>query len=217
MKRVALIAAIFAATGFAWAQSPEQVEPPPAPPVGAPSSTGSPHVCLQDYPAEAVAAHAEGTTTIGFTITETGLTKDIQIVKSSGTPSLDRAAIMCANRWTYNPAIKNGQPTAVPWKAEVKWVMRNNPAQIVVPTPIGEHLCKKPHGIKVTAGMVTTLKLKITNQGKVSEAQLQNSSGNTELDEAAKQCVLGWSYEPATINGTPVVVFSIEKFWGTGK
>jgi TonB family protein len=217
MKRVALIVAAFAAASSAWAQSSEKMPPPPSLPPGSPASIGAPHLCLQDYPAEAVAAHAEGTTTVGFTITETGVTKDIRVVKSSGTPSLDTAAIMCANRWLYKPAVKDGAPIAVPWKAEVKWVMRGSPMQIVVPAPIGEHICKKPHGVKIAAGVTTTLKLRITNQGKVSDTEIQNSSGNTDLDEAAKQCALSWNYEPATINGIPAVVFLIEKFWGTGK
>ncbi len=94
------------------------------PPVNAlPGSVGRPHICLHDYPPDAVAEHAQGTTTIGFTITVEGHTENIHVVASSGYAALDDAAVDCSRTWRYKPALKDSQPVAVPWKAEVRWLM----------------------------------------------------------------------------------------------
>ena len=93
------------------------------PPISSPASIGRPHVCLSLYPPEAVAERAQGTVTIGFTITTEGITDGKHIIKSSGYAALDDAALVCTGSWQYKPAVKDGQPVAVPWKAEVKWLM----------------------------------------------------------------------------------------------
>jgi len=64
-----------------------------------------------------------GTTTIGFTITPDGHVENVHVVNSSGSERLDNAAVNCAGSWHYKGAIKDNQPVAVPWKAEVKWVL----------------------------------------------------------------------------------------------
>jgi protein TonB len=93
------------------------------PPISAPASIGRPHVCLQDYPAISVRLGEQGTTTIGFTITVDGHVENVHVVGSSGSERLDNAAVNCAASWRYKAAIKDNNPVAVPWKAEVKWVL----------------------------------------------------------------------------------------------
>lgn len=94
------------------------------PPISTPASIGKPHVCLQDYPAISVRLGEQGTTTIGFTITVEGHVENVHVVNSSGSERLDNAAVTCASHWRYKPAVEAGHPVAVPWKAEVKWVLR---------------------------------------------------------------------------------------------
>ena len=94
------------------------------PPISSPASIGRPHVCLQNYPAISVRLGEQGTTTLGFTITAEGRVTDVRVVNSSGSDRLDRAAVDCASRWRYKAAVESGRPVAVPWKAEVKWVLR---------------------------------------------------------------------------------------------
>jgi protein TonB len=93
------------------------------PPISAPASIGKPHICLQDYPAISVRLGEQGTTTIGFTITPEGHVENVHVVNSSGSERLDNAAVNCAGSWRYKAAIKDNVPVAVPWKAEVKWVL----------------------------------------------------------------------------------------------
>ncbi len=93
------------------------------PPISTPASIGKPHVCLQDYPAISVRLGEQGTTTIGFTITAEGHVENVHVVNSSGSERLDNAAVNCAASWRYKAAVEAGKPVAVPWKAEVKWVL----------------------------------------------------------------------------------------------
>jgi periplasmic protein TonB len=93
------------------------------PPISTPASVGKPHVCLQDYPAISVRLGEQGTTTIGFTITVEGRVENVHVVNSSGSERLDNAAVNCAASWRYRAAVESGHPVAVPWKAEVKWVL----------------------------------------------------------------------------------------------
>ena len=102
-------------------QGQSKTATPPA--ISSPASIGKPHVCLQDYPAISVRLGEQGTTTIGFTITPEGRVENVHVVNSSGSERLDSAAVNCAGSWHYKGAIKDNQPVAVPWKAEVKWVL----------------------------------------------------------------------------------------------
>lgn len=96
----------------------------PAPPaISTPASIGKPHVCMQDYPAISVRLGEQGTTKIGFTITVDGHVENVHVVGSSGSERLDNAAVSCASSWRYKAAVKENQPVAVPWQAEVKWVL----------------------------------------------------------------------------------------------
>jgi protein TonB len=188
-----------------------QPAPPPrapasSPPVSAPSSIGAPHLCLQDYPAASVAAHEEGTTTVAFTITDTGHTDAVTVRTSSGSAALDAAAITCVNRWLYKPATKDGVPVAVPWKAEVRWSMVHPEGSTPPPTPTGDHSCAafRPLDLKVPAGAMTTLAFVVTPAGVAKNVTIAASSGNAELDGAALKCAAGWHFAPAILNGQPV-------------
>jgi protein TonB len=94
------------------------------PPAGitAPFSIGRAHACGDQYfPASAKRMNHEGTTIITFTIGVDGYPKNITVKESSGFEELDQAAIPCATRWHYNPAMQNGQPVEVQQTAKVVW------------------------------------------------------------------------------------------------
>ena len=73
------------------------------------------------YPTLAVRLGHEGVTTLGFTINADGTVSDVHVVESSGHTELDQDAVEGAACWHYKPAMKNGKPVAVPWKAKVTW------------------------------------------------------------------------------------------------
>ncbi len=89
--------------------------------VSSPASIGRPHVCTQNYPDISVRLNEEGTTTLSFHIAVDGSVNNVAVAKSSGFPRLDEAALSCAGRWRYKPAMQDGNPVEVPWQANVQW------------------------------------------------------------------------------------------------
>ncbi len=53
-----------------------------------------------------------------------GRVKDETIKHSSGSEPLDKAALSCAAKWRYVPALLNKMPQAVFWSANVDWKPR---------------------------------------------------------------------------------------------
>jgi len=52
----------------------------------------------------------------------------------------------------------------------------------------------------------TTVRIAIAQDGSIYDPILQESSGSDLLDQASLDCVKGWTYRPATRNGTPIAV-----------
>ncbi len=65
-----------------------------------------------DYPALARQAGLEGNVWVKALVDRNGDVKDARVQKSSGTPSLDEAAIQAAKQCKYKPGISHGQPVA---------------------------------------------------------------------------------------------------------
>jgi TonB family protein len=74
-----------------------------------------------------------------------------------------------------------------------------------------------PIARRIGAEGKVTLRLTVTAEGRVSEAEVVTSSGRGDLDQTAQQWILAhWTYKPASANGVPVasktlatVVFSL--------
>jgi len=86
-----------------------------------PASAGKPHSCGAEYPSDALGRREEGVTALAFTILTDGTVDAVKVLASSGSESLDEAAVKCVSEWHYRPAIKNGQLAETPWKAKVTW------------------------------------------------------------------------------------------------
>jgi TonB family protein len=87
---------------------------------------GIPHNCMRDYPVRAFHSHVTGTTTVRFRITDEGQVRDPQIVQSSGSADLDKAALYCANGWHYAPAVNKGNKVEAHGTAEIPWSIDNS-------------------------------------------------------------------------------------------
>jgi TonB family protein len=62
-----------------------------------------------------------GPTRLSFRIEPDGSVAGVTVDQSSGSAWLDEQAATCAASWIYKPAIQNGKPVEVPWRAEVAW------------------------------------------------------------------------------------------------
>jgi protein TonB len=69
-----------------------------------------------DYPRLAQQAGLEGVVWVKALVLKDGTVKQAVVYKSSGTPSLDEAAVKAAYNYRYKPAIQNGRPVAM-WVA----------------------------------------------------------------------------------------------------
>lgn len=182
MKRILVVALMMAPVALAQ----------PAPPIASPPSVGKPHICLEYYPQDAVAAGAQGTTPLSYHITVEGTVADLAIAKSSGNESLDYAALVCASAWRYQPAMENGKPVEVPWKAEVRWLLhRPGEPRPSIFDAVARACVRNSH---VTPARLAALSgptvLSVTiAKGEVTDAKLVRSSGDDALDADAVKCV----------------------------
>ncbi len=68
-----------------------------------------------NYPRMSQRLAESGTVTLQVNITASGVTGEVKVIKSSGYPRLDNAAIEAAKDWTFSPEIKNRKPIDT-WK-----------------------------------------------------------------------------------------------------
>lgn len=66
------------------------------------------------YPARALRSGIEGSVSVRIEVDATGVPTDVKVVERSGERSreLDRAVINTVRNWRFEPAMKNGKPTA---------------------------------------------------------------------------------------------------------
>ncbi|MFO0233172.1 MAG: energy transducer TonB [Burkholderiales bacterium] len=75
------------------------------------------------YPAAARRLGEQGEVRLDVHVGADGAVLDVQLRVSSGSPTLDRAAIDTVRRWRFRPATVDGQPVPE-WYRDWKWVFR---------------------------------------------------------------------------------------------
>jgi protein TonB len=60
---------------------------------------------------------------------------------------------------------------------------------------------------KAGAQGITLLKLRVLENGKVGEVQIEQSAGHPDLDMAAADAVRRWLFEPARMGKHPIAVW----------
>jgi protein TonB len=63
-----------------------------------------------EYPMRARQRGIEGWAQVGFTITETGTTKDVMVISSHPGRVFNRAAVSAVRKWKFNPRVREGKP-----------------------------------------------------------------------------------------------------------
>lgn len=97
----------------------------PAPEAAAPVRMTLPHVIGPQtpcpYPPEAKWQHKEGVTALRATITTDGAATEISVLQSSGSQTLDEAAVQCFAKWHFAPATRNFVPMTFAMKYSIRW------------------------------------------------------------------------------------------------
>lgn len=78
-----------------------------------------PHV-VSVYPRVALLNRQQGTVFVRLLVLPNGQVGDVNLVKSSGYPQLDAAALVEAGNWHYLPAVRHGEPVS----AEIEVAIR---------------------------------------------------------------------------------------------
>jgi protein TonB len=129
-QRIVTAAPSPAPAPFVVAAPPEVVEPAaPAAPAPAPEPAAAPQVAPEpkvipasavqyleppspEYPRSSRRLRETGRVVVRVHIDEAGLTRDVQVARSSGHPSLDDAATTAVRKARFKPYTENGHPVA---------------------------------------------------------------------------------------------------------
>jgi TonB family protein len=163
-----------------------------------------------EYPAAALAAHAEGDTTLSYTGTSAGDLSDIKVARSAGRNDLDQAAMACVSHWHFDPHTQFGKRLVGPLRLQISWKIPQLPDAKAEGIYMGiPHNCDAyypPTAAVIRATGTTRVRFKITEKGRVRDQEIAISSGNADLDAAALECVTHWRYLAATKDYKPIEV-----------
>jgi TonB family protein len=148
-------------------------------------------------------------TLLVFHVDPRGEIIDANVLDSSGNAALNEAAIRCLHSWRADPS-EFGQFGSL--RAHIFW---NAPAarlclgKCLVGTFTVNRIssCEgfyPPDKARAKIGGTTFVKYHVTTEGNVADPEVTQSSGDAELDQAARSCVQFWRYRPATQNGQPI-------------
>lgn len=109
---------------------PTAVEAPPAaPPAGPPvvvAGINDLNSCKPEYPRAATIAEETGVTKVEFTVGPDGqLQGEPRVKKSSGSRSLDRAAVTGLAKCKFNPGTQDGKPVQSKFVVDYVWKLDN--------------------------------------------------------------------------------------------
>jgi TonB family protein len=174
------------------------------------------------YPAEAKAAHIQGTVTLHAIISRDGSVEKLAIV--SGPKELVRSAIDAVSQWKYKPYLLNGQPVEVETTINVNYSLPDaNPTPNPSPNP-----SRSPQSNGAPAGSgksmpelvykmepkytakarkakvqgIILLAMVVDTQGRPAEVKVIKSL-DPKLDENAVKAVSAYRFKPAVENGKP--------------
>ena len=147
LARLVLIAVLAAASSAALAQSKDESQQtgaadPIATTGDAPSrAVGATHNCTGFYPDRERRTGEAGDVLVGYDVGADGAISNVAVIKSSGDPDLDSAAIACVStHWRNTPALRGGVPVATQGhRAIIRFTLRQpfnfNPIMLLTGIP----------------------------------------------------------------------------------
>ena len=80
-----------------------------------------PKTCKADYPKASLMNEEQGTTSMSFLVAPDGSVVDAKLEKTSGSKSLDKAAIKSLSACKFKPGTKDGAPAQTWTKVDYAW------------------------------------------------------------------------------------------------
>jgi len=179
------------------------------------------------YPTLAARRHEEGSVRLALTITPEGNLKHAEVLKSSGSASLDAGAILAVYDWRFVPAQNHGLNveghTEISFDFHIEDADGSETENPVPPLPPRDGIpvmddALVAHGVTAPIRKPTDQPLGATGQGKVGlelvlgtdgqvdDVTVTQSSGDPRLDAAAQLSAANWRYTPAKRDGQPIFV-----------
>jgi TonB family protein len=174
------------------------------------------------YPPEALKQGVEGKVYIRSLVDKNGDPVKVEVLKSSGSDLLDKAALAAAKKAEFKPALLNGQPVAI-WVAnaftfkEGECSSESKPKTSDIPDENSfvaldkipevihqENPIYPPEAEKKGIEGVVRINAFIGKDGVPGKILVDKSSGNKLLDEAAAEAAGKMRYKPAQKDGQPV-------------
>ena len=116
MNRTVLLGALLVAAGPALAQQPETLPPP---------ATAGIQACLRpQYPPVALLREEEGTTTLLFMVPAGGAAPELRLIRSSGSRTLDDAALRTAGTCLGKPEVRADLAPDRWYRQSIQWVLQ---------------------------------------------------------------------------------------------
>ncbi|MCE3004303.1 MAG: energy transducer TonB, partial [Xanthomonadaceae bacterium] len=111
--------------------APAAATPPPAPapapvaqtpPSGGETRDARPlREIAPTYPVDAARKRQEGWVELEFTIATDGSVRDVAVVRAQPSRVFDREAVRAMQQWSFEPALRNGQPVEVRARRRVQF------------------------------------------------------------------------------------------------
>ena len=222
LRPVALAVALTSLVVPAGAQDPQK-------PVGAGPGVVNPILLYEEKPTyseAAMRAKIQGVVEVEAVVLANGLVGEVRIHKSlDKTFGLDEAALAAAKKWRFRPAMFNGQ--VVPFKVIIQLEFRLRAGPRDSDFERGAYRAKTPGLVMPKVRQearpeytspardrkiegVVEIEAVVGPDGKVERARVAKSLDEEHgLDKEALKAAHAWTFEPGTLNGTPVAVIVI--------
>jgi TonB family protein len=108
-------------------------------------AVGHSHNCTAFYPDNARRKNESGDVLIGYDVSADGSITHVAVLKSSGYPELDLAALQCVStQWRNLPATRDGTPVASPGHRALIQFTLSGPAATAPPVPAKPSVATPP-------------------------------------------------------------------------
>jgi TonB family protein len=169
------------------------------------------------YPADAKAAHIQGTVLLDAVIGKDGNISSLKLL--SGPPQLTKAAWDAVSRWTYTPFLFNGKPTEVETTITVNFTLnpQASPEPAPASSPSASNTRQNPIVIKSSDAIFpasakasmknfngTVLVSLVVGKDGLPKNVAISKSLRPDFDQSALAAVSQYRFEPALRNGQPV-------------